>query len=204
VDDEREKRLAEMMNWRARVHLALALGVIVCAVIGVIRWRAVTSHRDESIEPPPEAAFMATIAGAVVDPGEYMVLPGDTIRELIVLAGGFAEGADRDAVNSAVPLDTSREIDIHIPYTSDYEPPPKAPVAGDVQYPININTASATELQALKGIGPALAERIVKYREDNGPFRKPSDIMNVDGIGWKTYEDIFGLITAGDSSAWEE
>ena len=53
---------------------------------------------------------------------------------------------------------------------------------------ININTASADELQILKQIGPSYAVRIIEYREKNGPFEKPEDIMNVKGIGPKTFE----------------
>ena len=53
---------------------------------------------------------------------------------------------------------------------------------------ININTASAEELQKLKQVGPNYAVRIIEYREKNGPFEKPEDIMNVKGIGPKTFE----------------
>ena len=53
---------------------------------------------------------------------------------------------------------------------------------------ININQASAGELIQLKGIGPKLAERIVQYREEHGPFRVPEDIMKVKGIGPKKWE----------------
>ena len=53
---------------------------------------------------------------------------------------------------------------------------------------ININTASADELQNLKQVGPNYAVRIIEYREKNGPFEKPEDIMKVKGIGPKTFE----------------
>jgi competence protein ComEA len=53
---------------------------------------------------------------------------------------------------------------------------------------ININTASAEELENLKQVGPNYAARIIEYREKNGPFEKPEDIMNVKGIGPKTFE----------------
>jgi len=55
---------------------------------------------------------------------------------------------------------------------------------------ININTASASQLESLPGIGPSLAERIVAYREANGPFRTPSDILEVSGIGDATFANI--------------
>jgi competence protein ComEA len=53
---------------------------------------------------------------------------------------------------------------------------------------ININTASSQELSQLKGVGPAYADKIVTYREANGPFAKPEDLVNVPGIGAKTFE----------------
>ena len=55
---------------------------------------------------------------------------------------------------------------------------------------VNINTASAEQLTQLKGIGPALAQRIIEYREKIGPFEKPEDLMKVKGIGQKTFESI--------------
>lgn len=60
---------------------------------------------------------------------------------------------------------------------------------------ININTAGAKELTKLKKIGPALAERIIKYREEHGPFKKVEDIMKVKGIGKKIFQDIKNKIT---------
>ncbi|MCK9230990.1 MAG: helix-hairpin-helix domain-containing protein [Syntrophales bacterium] len=54
--------------------------------------------------------------------------------------------------------------------------------------PVNINTASATELATLKNIGPALSQRIIQHRENNGPFQRPEDIMNVPGIGRHVFE----------------
>ncbi|SHG02779.1 comEA protein [Desulfacinum infernum DSM 9756] len=60
---------------------------------------------------------------------------------------------------------------------------------------VNINTADAEQLQSLPGIGPAIAQRIVEYRTQNGPFKQKEDIQNVQGIGPKKYEAIKDLIT---------
>ncbi|MEA1935571.1 MAG: ComEA family DNA-binding protein [Thermodesulfobacteriota bacterium] len=61
---------------------------------------------------------------------------------------------------------------------------------------ININTAGLKELTKLKGIGPALAKRVIKYRQGHGPFQKVENIMKVKGIGKKTFKVIKNKITA--------
>ena len=64
---------------------------------------------------------------------------------------------------------------------------------------VNINTAGVDELVALPGIGKAYAERIVEYRQKNGPFKRIEDILNVRGIGEKTFERIRDRLTLGKS-----
>jgi competence protein ComEA len=74
---------------------------------------------------------------------------------------------------------------------------PAAAPASPAGEKINVNTASAEELVALPGIGMAYAQRIVEYREKNGPFRKVDDLLNVRGIGEKTLERIRDRVTVG-------
>lgn len=62
---------------------------------------------------------------------------------------------------------------------------------------ININTATVEEFQLLPGIGPLLAQRIVDYREENGPFETKGELMQISGIGEKTLEEIWDYITTG-------
>ena len=71
---------------------------------------------------------------------------------------------------------------------------PPAPSSGEK---VNINTAAVDELQTLPGIGKAYAERIVEYRQKNGPFKKVEDLMNVKGIGEKSFERLKDRITIG-------
>lgn len=72
-----------------------------------------------------------------------------------------------------------------------------APQVQSATFPININTASSSELELLSGIGPSKANSIIEYREGHGRFKATSEIMNVSGIGPKTYEKIKGQITVG-------
>ena len=75
--------------------------------------------------------------------------------------------------------------------------PPAAAAPAPSAEKININTASSDDLTALPGIGKAYADRIVQYREKNGPFKKVEDLLNVQGIGEKTFERIRDRITVG-------
>jgi len=63
--------------------------------------------------------------------------------------------------------------------------------------PLNLNTASAAQLEALPGIGKAMADRIVEYRQKNGSFKKAEDLMNVRGIGEKNFLKLKPLVTVG-------
>ena len=64
--------------------------------------------------------------------------------------------------------------------------------------PVNINTASPAQLQTLPGIGAKAAQRIIEFRQKNGAFKKPEDLMNVKGIGEKSFLKLKPLITVGD------
>ena len=74
---------------------------------------------------------------------------------------------------------------------------PPARTASERPSPLNLNTATEAQLEALPGIGPAMATRIVEYRKKNGPFKKAEDLMNVKGIGEKSFLKLKALITVG-------
>ncbi|HED24487.1 MAG TPA: hypothetical protein ENN91_05115, partial [Firmicutes bacterium] len=114
---------------------------------------------------------------------------GSRVYELIEICGGFSEEADRETINQARPLFDGEQI--FIPRVGEHRP--AASEGGDQK--ININHASAQELTALPGIGTVRAEQIVAHREKFGPFTDIREIMDVSGIGEKTFENLADRIT---------
>lgn len=81
----------------------------------------------------------------------------------------------------------------------DREPPaPQLPAEPEPRGPVDVNTADTEALQTLPGIGPALAERIIAYRTEHGPFRRVEDLLEVKGIGEATLEKLRQEVTVGD------
>lgn len=129
------------------------------------------------------------ITGGVFDPGVYQVPLETSILDLIEVAGGLTIEADMDQIDFSVTFNENTSI--HIPLIDETNP--GLPNQSDGL--ININIASLEELQTLTGIGIILAERIIAYRESNGPFDSIENIMNVSGIGESIYENIKDDIT---------
>jgi competence protein ComEA len=123
---------------------------------------------------------------------------GSRVVDAIDAAGGATEAGDLDRANLAGLLRDGDQIHVFPqPGMGTEEPTPDdsflaTPQGGEVVY---INRASAEELQTLPGIGPALAARIIEYRETNGPFTSMEDLDAVSGIGPALLEDLEGLIS---------
>ncbi len=130
------------------------------------------------------AAVVAHAAGAVVTPGLYTLPGGSRVADLVAAAGGAAPDADIDRVNLAAPVADGQRV--YVPRVGEPMPPEAAgePTGdGASSGPIDINTATPTELDTLPGIGPALAAAIVEHRERNGRFRSVDELLDVPGIG---------------------
>jgi competence protein ComEA helix-hairpin-helix repeat region len=158
------------------------------------------------LQPAPTAAPIAVhVIGAVPRPGLYEFPEGARVQDAIDAAGGMLAEANADALNLAALLEDGQQLDI--PYkdgseptnnTSTFDLPSSAtdtPANNADEDLININTASLEELDSLPGIGPTTAQKILDYRDENGPFSTIEDIMNVSGISPATFEDIQDLIT---------
>lgn len=122
------------------------------------------------------------VSGMVLSPGVVHVPPGAIVADAVAAAGGLITGASVDHINLAAPLSTGEHI--VVPGVDDGAPSIAGAVGGgDTGGPVSLNNATAAELEALPGVGPVLAERIVAFRTQNGPFDVVEDLLEVSGIG---------------------
>jgi competence protein ComEA len=156
-----------------------------------------------SLQPAPTKEPIAVhVIGAVPRPGLYEFAEGARVQDAINAAGGLLASAAVESLNLAARLEDGQQL--IIPYTAGEEPAndggsddglnlpgaTEEPSSGGDGELININTASLEELDSLPGIGPTIAQRIIDYREANGPFQTIEDIMNVSGVGPSTFDQI--------------
>lgn len=149
--------------------------------------------------PPATGPLVVHVAGAVSVPGVYELLPGARIRDALVAAGGPTGDADSDALNLAAPLGDGTRV--YVPSVGEAVQPPlvsggqaDAPVA-EAAGPVDVNRATAIELDELPGVGPATASAIVTERERNGPFLGVDDLERVPGIGPAKLAGLRDLVT---------
>ena len=134
------------------------------------------------------SGIVVYVTGEVVDPGLHTLPPGQNrLLNAIEAAGGFTANADPASVNGALII--SDQEHIRVLSITGTAPPDNIP--GTL---VDLNAASSEELQTLPGIGPGRAEAIIDHRESHGPFTRIEDILEVSGIGEKTFESIQHLI----------
>ncbi len=147
-----------------------------------------------SSSPSPSVTLMVDVAGEVREPGVYEFVEGDRVIDAIERAGGSMPKADLSLLNLAAPLADGTQI--LVPKTGPaVAGVPGGTAPGSSSGLININSATATELESLSGIGEVLAATIVEYRETNGPFASVEDLMDVSGIGPATLDEIRDQVT---------
>lgn len=135
------------------------------------------------------------VSGCVKKPGVYEVSAASRIFQVIELAGGVTPDADTSYINQAEPVSDGLKINIPDKNNTDISAGTTSSASQENSTgKININTADATKLQEIPGIGPVTAEKIISYRESNGYFSSVEQIKNVSGIGDKTYEKIKDII----------
>ncbi len=160
--------------------LLIILLIAAITVGGIVAWSRYSGSQPIEISaskpPSQEQPDKIYIGGAVNNPGFYPLKAGDSIAALIQAAGGTSTSADLSGLK------------LYISEVGEEEEPQK----------INLNRAEVWLLEALPGIGETLAQRIVDYRRQNGPFPNINELIKVEGIGTATYEQIKDLITVAD------
>lgn len=140
-------------------------------------------------KPRAAAQLVVDVAGAVRRPGLYHLAAGTRIADAVAAAGGATPKADVTLVNLAAPVADGEQV--LVPASGqgaavDGAPSPTAPV--------DLNTASADQLDALPGVGPATAQKIIDYRQAHGPFRNVDELEGVPGIGPSKLAQLKGLV----------
>lgn len=182
------------MSWLRR-NLILVAAVVLGIVLGIAALRIY----DESSKPTivvRQAAEGRTltvqISGAVNQPGVYE-LDGDArLEDALQAAGGSAPDADLAQLNLARRLQDGESVEIPVAVPTPGPGTPKATAAAGV---VDINTATADELDTLPGIGPALADAIIEYRTDNGPFSSVDELARVPGVSARMVDAMREQIT---------
>ena len=164
---------------------------------------------DAGASQAAPAPLRVHVGGAVAAPGVYDLAEGARVLDAVEAAGGFAEGAARDALNLARAVSDGEQV--VVPSEADIAAQEAvsagaggaaagagaSAAAGGAGGKVNINTASAAQLDTLPGVGASTAEKIVADREANGPFKTVEDLKRVSGIGDKKFAALADAICVG-------
>jgi competence protein ComEA len=184
------------------------------AVVGLVAAIAVVyalfQALDQRAAPPiviEDAAatlpVVVEVRGEVEAPGVHELSPGARLQDAISAAGGLTAAADLSTLNLARRLRDGELIVILAQLAPGSTPTVPRAGAADPSAPedprvrLNINTATAEELEALPGVGEVTAARIIAYREQHGPFRAVDDLIHVQGIADRTIDGFRDLVTTG-------
>jgi len=186
--------------------LITVLTLIVVVAIGLMTYQKLISQEDNSVELETDSkvevqqrtkqasrtqqepeTILIHLAGEVIEPGVYQVEKGSRLYNVVKKAGGPTNRADLNAINLANKVRDGQKIIIPSLTTKRS--------AANKLAKININSAKQSELEEIAGVGPVTAEKIIKYRKEEGSFASVDSLTEVSGIGPKTLEKIEDEIT---------
>ena len=204
--DPDTERLAWLRDRRLRVGALLAVAVVLGLLWvlrspqpGPSRTTPATSGRAAAPTKGPTTTVVSEVtvhvAGAVTRSGIVRLRPGARVIDALDAAGGPRADADLTRINLAAPLADGTQVVV----AKVGEPLPNGASAsagapGAAGGPVNINTATAGELDALPGIGPSRAAAIIAEREAHGPFASVDDLQRVKGLGTARIEELRGRV----------
>lgn len=170
----------------------LGFGAVIAATIFVINAMVTNVPQPQPVSAPEPSVAAAVqpakifvhLVGEVAKPGIYELESGARVMDAIFAASGFTKIAEQSSVNLARELTDGEQVIVL--KVGEFQPTATS-ISGLSVASISLNRASAAELEALPGVGPALAGRIVDWRQANGGFKKKEDLLNISGIGDKLF-----------------
>ena len=191
-------KIESIRNWWSDLHYShnqkRALAIVAIAVFAFSALYVARGNSQEIVTPEAPigmtvgvAALDITVdvAGAVTKPGVYKLSPTSRVVDALSAAGGALKGTDTSDINLARPLKDGEQIYVYPPLKGGSSAARRSSTVHPARTsgPVFVNRASVKEFEALDGIGPVLASRIVAYRKTNGPFTTVEDLLKVSGIG---------------------
>jgi competence protein ComEA len=178
------------VSWTRPHEVAItAAAALMLAASGVLLVARRPAPPIRIIEVPRSSGLVVQVDGAVARPGVYPLAAGARVADALAAAGGAGPDADLSAVNRAHPLRDGERVSV--PSRSSGEVPslgvPGSLGNGAV---LELNAATAADLEALPGIGPVLARRIVEHRAQRGPFHRLDDLLQIKGVGPRLLEGL--------------
>lgn len=189
-----------MMTWKTTKHNSLITETTMMSETVIT-----TASEQDTLKSDSQEKWFVDIKGAIKFPGMYPVETDMRIFDVIELAGGLSEEADRNQVNLAehvrdqmviyIPKVGENLAEVMLPTETSTSHHDSDHAQAENETLVNLNTATAQELQTLSGIGEKKAEAIITYRETNGSFQTIDDLKKVKGIGEKTFDSLKESIT---------
>ena len=182
-------------------RLVLVALLAVVALVPVVRHFGRHAHAAPLLVAPSRAraaprAVAAAQTGLVVDvegavrrPGLVRLPQGSRVSDAVARAGGLAHGASRAGVNLAAPVSDGEQVLVPTGGTG-----PPAVAGGSTTGPVSLSSATPEQLDALPGIGPVTAQKIVDFRTQHGPFRSVEALDAIPGIGPARIAQLQGLV----------
>ncbi|SFL31962.1 helix-hairpin-helix domain-containing protein [Pelosinus propionicus] len=146
--------------------------------------------KNESRQPEQSDEIFVYISGAVHKPGVFKASPNARVFDIVEMAGGLTAEADVAKTNLAQSIKDGMHIHVVDKLPASNEHSATGTAKTKVGNKVNINHADKSELDTLPGVGPALAERIIEYRQTIGSFNSIDELKNVPGIGSSKFEKL--------------
>ena len=198
------RRVPDLDPRRLALVAAVALAIVVLGVRHMAGRAQGAAEPAQALPVQPaagsadaEGGALVTVhvAGAVRSPGVYRLRRGSRVDDAVRRAGGAVRRADLSAINLAAPLEDGRQIVVPVraPEATAGGSAPSAALAAPAK--VNLNTATAEQLDTLAGVGPATAAKILAHREQHGAFGSVEELGDVPGIGERRLEALRELVT---------